>query len=86
MADGFMLDRFKIGDNNVICDRCGFKRKASTMRREWNNLVVCREECWEPRHSQDFVRGRRDRQNVRVNRPEGADNFLTANEVTVDDL
>lgn len=80
-----MKDYYKHGDNNVICDVCGFKVKASQTRRRWDGLVVCRED-WEPRHPQDFVRGRRDRQVPAVIRPEPADKFLTDNEVTVDDL
>lgn len=37
--------------------------------------MVCRED-FEPRHPQDFVRGRRDRQNVPDARPELADVFI----------
>lgn len=69
-------DRFKLGANNVICDRCGFKKKSFEVRKEWTGFYVCKE-CWEPRHPQDFVRGRRDRQVPYVNRPEPADVFIT---------
>ena len=65
------------GDYNVICDRCGAKVKASQTAKEWNGLRVCRRH-WEPRHPQDFVRGRADRQAVPDARPEGTDMFLTA--------
>ena len=78
-------DYYAHGDFNRICDRCGFKFKASQTRMEWNGLIVCHE-CYEERHPQDFVRGRRDRQAVQHPRPEGTDNFLTTNEVTPDDL
>lgn len=76
---------YKPGDNNVICDVCGAKVKASNTRRRWDRLVVCQDD-WEPRHPQDFVRGRRDRQVPAVIRPEPTDNFLDANDVTADDL
>ena len=78
-------DYYAHGDFNRICDRTGFKVKASRTRMEWNGLIV-RVEDWEPRHPQDFVRGRRDRQAVRNARPEQTDTFLATNEVTADDL
>jgi hypothetical protein len=74
------------GDFWRICDRCGFKYRASETKREWTGLIVCAEKCWEPRHPQDYVKGTRDRQVVRDPRPEADDSFLTANEVTADDL
>ncbi len=76
---------YKHGDNNVICDVCGAKVKASQTLRRWDQLIVCRDD-WEPRHPQDFVRGRRDRQVAPVSRPESPDYFLSANEVTANDL
>ena len=79
-------DYFKKGDFNRICDRCGFKVKASETRKEWTGLIVCISGCWEARHSQEFVRGRRDNQRVPYPRPEGTDNFLAADEITADDL
>ena len=60
---------YKPGDWNVICDRCGIKTKASLCRLTWDNLFVCRGRCWEPRHPQDFVRGKEDRQQVPISRP-----------------
>ena len=72
------------GDYNAICDRCGYKRKASDMRPQWNNLFVCVDTCWEPRHPQDFVRGKKDKQRVPVPRPESTDKFYTP--ITGDDL
>jgi hypothetical protein len=56
-------DFFKIGDWNAICDRCGHKYKASQLRDTWDNFRVC-DNCWEPRHPQDFVRSKIDRQRV----------------------
>ncbi len=58
------------GNWNVICDRCGMKRKASDMRMTWDNLFVCADHCWEPRQPQDFVEGRADDQTVEIARPD----------------
>jgi hypothetical protein len=77
---------YKHGDTNGLCMRCGFKHLLSDMRKEWTGLIVCRQ-CWEPRHPQDFVRAVPDVQAPRRQpSPEPADVFLTANQVTVDDL
>lgn len=63
---------------NAICDRCGAKRRNSEMRKQWNNLIVCADTCWEPRNAQDFVRGVVDRQNPPWVRPEPADTFMAS--------
>ena len=42
------------GDWAVICDRCGFKFKASQLKQEWTGLMVCTK-CYEERHPQDFL-------------------------------
>lgn len=62
-------DFLRDGDWNRICDRCGFKYKASDTIKDWQNQILC-PSCYEPRHPQDFVRGRRDRQRVPWSRPE----------------
>ena len=62
-------DYIRHGDWNVICDRCGMKRKASECRITWDNLFVCRTTCWMPRHPQDFVEGVADDQTVPIARP-----------------
>lgn len=49
-------DYYKHGGWNVICDRCGFKRKNSDMRMEWDGLFVCADTCWEQDHPQKFIR------------------------------
>jgi hypothetical protein len=69
-------DYYKHGDNNCLCDRCGRKRKASTLRATWDGLMVCRDTCWEPRHPQDFVRGKPERIAPDVLRPEPPDSFV----------
>jgi hypothetical protein len=54
---------YRHGDFYRICDRSGFKVHASETRREWNGLIV-RKQDWEPRHPQDFVRAKPDHQAV----------------------
>jgi hypothetical protein len=49
-------DFLRLGDWNVTCWFCGFKRKASDMARQWQGFYVCREH-WEARQPQDFARG-----------------------------
>ena len=73
---------------NVICQRCGFERKSFQVRKEWTGLIVCSDGCWEPRHPQDLVRGKKDRQAPppgMIN-PEPDDVFLSPGDVTQDDL
>ncbi len=60
---------------HAICDRCGAKRWAEELRKEWDGLMVCADTCWEPRNPQDFVRGVQDKQNPPWVRPEPADVF-----------
>lgn len=72
------------GDYHIICDRCGFKVLRSQARKTWDGLIVCRKD-WEPRHPQDFVKARSDRQAVRDPRPEQTDSFIST-AITQDDL
>ena len=58
-----------------ICDLTGFKVRAGRTKRQWNNYIV-REQSWEPRNAQDFVRGRRDDQTVPEPRPRSPNVFL----------
>jgi hypothetical protein len=60
---------YRAGDFWRICDVCGFQRRASATFKRWDGLMVCAED-WEPRHPQDFVRGKKDQQNVPDPRPE----------------
>ena len=61
---------FKLGDYNVICDKCGRKRYASQCRLNSDNLFVCSDTCWEPEHPQESVRGIPDYQGVPIARPD----------------
>lgn len=78
-------NQFVSGTNNVICDYSGAKVKASDCRMTWDGYFV-RKELWGPRHPQDHLKGRADKQSVQVSRPESTDSFLTTNEVTADSL
>jgi len=59
----------KLGDYKMRCDRSGHVFPASEMRKEWTGMWV-HQDYWEPRHPQDFVRGRADNQRVPVARPD----------------
>lgn len=50
-----MINYYKSGDWNAICDRCGFKFKASALKEDWQGLRVC-EKDFEMRHPMDFLR------------------------------
>lgn len=63
------------GDFWRICDRCGAKTRSSQTYRTWDGLYVCHDD-FETRHPQDFVRGRKDLQNVPNPRPETVDNII----------
>jgi hypothetical protein len=66
----------KIGDWNAICDVCGFKFKASQLKKRWDGRMVCRDD-WETRHPQDLIKIPKDLQNPPWVRPEVADTFIT---------
>lgn len=44
-----MRNYYKPGEWNAICDRCGFKYKASMLKEEWQGLMTC-PTCWETKH------------------------------------
>lgn len=82
------MTTFELGQWNGECDRCGGWFKARQLQREWTGLRVCRD-CYEPRHPQEFVRGKRDEQAPRWVRPakDGIDvSPGSGNEVSEDDL
>ena len=68
-------DYFAPGDYNANCYQCGFKFKASQLRRQWQGFYTC-ESCWEPRQPQDFVRAVPDNQTVPWAQPASTDAFL----------
>ena len=76
-----------VGDNFLVCDECGFKRRASKMRKNWKNQMVCADTCYEPRHPQSMVRNRPERIVVPNPRPMPEDEYLyEANETTLSAL
>ena len=86
MGDGHARG-YKPGDFNIICDYSGFKIRRSEARMTWDGYLV-RADFWEPRQPQDFVRGLRDKISVAPGqtRGESTNDFLTDNEVQVEDL
>ena len=61
-----MDPHFVKGAWNADCDRCGFTFKNTSIKLEWTGLRCCSGEgtnnCWEERHPQESLRGKRDRQ------------------------
>jgi hypothetical protein len=55
---------WEAGQYWVECQRCGLDYKAKHIKREWTGAIVCFN-CWEPRHPQEYVRGRKERLAVR---------------------
>lgn len=81
---------FELGKWKAVCQRCGHDFKNTQLRLEWTQLRVCSgpgtNDCWEPRHPQDNVKGKADRQSPRWVSPEPEPIFLSPNDVTQDDL
>lgn len=63
------------GDFYRICERTGFKVRAFHTRKEWTGRIV-RDQSFEMRHPQDFVRGVEDKQAAPDPRPRQTDTFL----------
>lgn len=57
-----------------MCDRTGFKIRSTRTSEEWTGRIV-RNESYEMRPAQDFVRGVRDDQRVEDGRPRQVDVF-----------
>jgi hypothetical protein len=62
-------DYLKLGDWNAVCDVCGFKFKASTLKDRWDGLKVC-EKDWETRHPQDLLKIPRSEKSIPWANPE----------------
>lgn len=56
---------------NALCDVCGFKMKASMLRKRWDGFMVC-DKDWEPRNILDFYRTRNDAHLLPFTRPDDA--------------
>ena len=78
-------NHYRSGGSYGICDECGMKFRRSELRLRWDKALVCSQD-WEPRHPQDFVRGRADKiVPPGPLRPEATDTFRSTL-VTQDDL
>lgn len=66
---------YRPGDFWRACEQCGFFMRASASYKRWDGLWVCAAD-YEERHSQDYVRGRADNQNVPEPRPEPVDTIV----------
>ena len=75
---------YKPGSFLRVDDRTGFTVYAENTKKEWQGLIVSKE-TWEPRHPQDFVRGKADKQTVPDPRPGGADTFSGPKHYAMDD-
>jgi len=67
--------RYILGDHKVICDLCGLTYMRSETKLQWDNLLAC-SDCYSPKHPQLNIRGKADRQNVDIARPEPEDDSL----------
>ena len=63
------------GDYLMQCDMSGFVGLASEMKQTWDGKWVLAK-FWEPRHPQDYVRGRAEDQSVPVARPRSTDTLV----------
>lgn len=74
---------YKPGDWNAICDTCGFKFKASQLKKRWDGLMVCAAD-WEPRHPQDLIKAPTEKTAVPWSRPEREDVYVDVTYVESD--
>lgn len=74
---------YQKGEHLVVCDRSGRVYDSSNTRKEWNGLIVGKDE-WEPRHPQEFVRGIRENIAVKQARPGGVKSIDLS--TTIDDI
>jgi len=70
-----MKNWLSLGDYNCICDSCGRKFKASTMRKRWDGMFVCKDD-YEIRHEQLSLKVRGDKQTVPIPRPDTIDDVF----------
>lgn len=58
-----------MGDYNSLCDICGFKFKASELKKDWQGLYLCPDD-YQARHPQDFLKGVKDNPSIPWSRPD----------------
>jgi len=66
----------------MIDDISGFKVRNTHMKRMWTGSMW-RDQSWEPRQSQDFVRGVPDDQTVPIPRPRSVNTFIGPTVTTI---
>jgi len=76
-----MKNYWKRGAWNAICDVCGFKFKSTSLRKRWDNLMVC-EKDWESRHPMDFLKTPKEDLSIPWTRHEAIDTFVPLNSYT----
>ena len=75
-----MKTSYKMGDWYALCDRCQKKFYASQLKKEWTGWRVCKS-CFDPKHPQESLKGKKDNENVPWTRP---DSNANTNVTTVD--
>ena len=80
-----MKTEFVLGDSKAVCERCGFDMHQSDLRKEWTNAMVCGD-CLDPRHPQDKIKPRSEKNKVKDARVAPEPRFLAVGEITSDDL
>lgn len=76
---------FVSGAWKTICDRCGREFLNRALRLEHTGLRVCGD-CWDPKHPQELVRAKADKQTPPWVRPEAPDTFVAIAPPDWDDL
>lgn len=61
-------DYYKSGDWNAVCDVCGAKKKASELKKRWDNAMVCSRD-YEERQPQDLIKVPQEHPAVPWSRP-----------------
>lgn len=79
------MARFKKGTNKVRCDLTGSLINVTEGRMRWDGLFV-RKEYWSIRQPQDRAPKLQKEKPPTITRPEGTDEFITATDVTAEDL
>jgi hypothetical protein len=80
-----MKTEFVLGDSKSVCDVCGFDMHHSMLKKRWDGAMVCAQD-WEPRHPQDTVHARAERNSVKDARRAPEPRYLAVGEITADDL
>jgi hypothetical protein len=77
-----MKNHLILGNYNALCDSCGRKFKALSLKKRWDGLMVC-EEDWEMRHPSDFLRVQKEKIAVEFARPYPAQDTYIGTTCTV---